>query len=842
MRTANANGSRSAGAAPGRRNSHRRRRRRHHLDGGGPHDRRSSSGSTTAVSDPPPVAFPAAASSRRRSAAPPRLQSQPSAAAVVHQTPEFVATLCGPAVPPRQQQQQKRKESGPPSDAAATARQQPFEEEDEGDGDFACCWSPSASPLIVRGTAHASSSNNDDTTASPATEMSVLVAATTNGLLCFWTARTILRQQGQSFAPPPSQRSAIIGADSGAEAATTTPAPAGGGGGDDDDSGNNNTSNNAGGGSESSPNQPQQQSLPAVAPDFVLDIVKASSDGESTAPRMPIVALAQLPTVKAADGRIWLPKRTVTDTNNDEKHRKSDQKEGDGTAAAAAVATDNSDGAVTRGGSDVVALIVAVTDFGDVCIVSASETAADVRFRFRTDDASLFGVTSACATTSGKIALGYESGYLEVWDISCDDLNAAAFESRIACRGKFSGRCSIRRVSELVLRREDKGDYWDWSGGEKQSTTGSADTATEEKGAPTDNATDEYLILIVQSDRQRPTGSMIEVIDLSSLETAWQSRHVGNINDLDAQTIAGSTPGQELSLDNYWVLPTAGMEVVDASSIRSGNNSTTKVNWIPSAGTDCILPIISSSSSSSKSVACGLADGTVCILSASVSSKGEMSWGIKNDTDQMLLTYPCIGLGKVSMACPFGSKQNCDAAEHLVCCLRGATSYLLPLHDTDEREEHEGARVISYPHDLDTVTYPVQQVQGFTAGNLVHRNVIGEDAHLSSTAVMVYAWPGGLIDVHSCRLIQKDPCPRTTILSGLVDNDSVKMLHAFLDSFGAREELNDRGHAWQAAFDEIKAFTVSRTAKNPALTISLDNLCSSRFVAFRSLLLELSKV
>jgi len=211
----------------------------------------------------------------------------------------------------------------------------------------------------------------------------------------------------------------------------------------------------------------------------------------------------------------------------------------------------------------------------------------------------------------------------------------------------------------------------------------------------------------------------------------------------------------------------------------------------------------------------------------------------------MLLSYPSIGLGKIEMTQDRNHKASTRNENYLVCCLRGATAYLVPLgsSNTDPHLQlpcSTSLRVIYYPHDIDTVATPVQQVQGFTAGNLVHRHGIAGTATQQSTPVLVYAWPGGLIDLYSCQLRKKPACPRS-IYSTLIENGSAEMLRSLLFSFPTREELRENGPVWQAAFDEVSAHAKSSDIEQDKPSLSLEEICSNRFAAFRTLLLELAE-
>jgi hypothetical protein len=244
---------------------------------------------------------------------------------------------------------------------------------------------------------------------------------------------------------------------------------------------------------------------------------------------------------------------------------------------------------------------------------------------------------------------------------------------------------------------------------------------TNPKGPPKDQrsesegALQDYLLVTLQPETRRSSASLIEVLNVVSIEKAWEGR-----DDSAASTAAGEVP-----LEEHWVLPEAGMEIIDASSLPIADTSEgaagafsrrTAAQWIPSSGTDCLCPLPKSADGSA-SVAVGLSDGTMAILSApTISSDESLSWGVAKAADQVLFQYPCVGIGHVST---LHSRNNGDnkAYPHVACCLRGATTYLIPLNSDKDAPENPAITVISYPHDIDA-DMGIQHLQGFTAGNL----------------------------------------------------------------------------------------------------------------------------
>jgi hypothetical protein len=252
-----------------------------------------------------------------------------------------------------------------------------------------------------------------------------------------------------------------------------------------------------------------------------------------------------------------------------------------------------------------------------------------------------------------------------------------------------------------------------------------------------------------------------------------------------------ATAGKIL-LEEHWVLPEAGMEIIDASSLPIADTSEgaagafsrrTAARWIPSNGTDCLCPLPKSADGSA-SVAVGLSDGTMAILSAPTASTDDSpSWGVAKAADQVLFQYPCIGIGHVST---LHSRNNGDnkTYPHMACCLRGATTYLIPLNSNKDTPENPAITVISYPHDIDA-DMGIQHLRGFTAGNLRSTD---RSSHSHTVPVLFYAWPGGIVDAYCCELLNlpKDTERYRPTLIELIENDLTQLLKSFLSTLPRR--------------------------------------------------------
>jgi hypothetical protein len=90
--------------------------------------------------------------------------------------------------------------------------------------------------------------------------------------------------------------------------------------------------------------------------------------------------------------------------------------------------------------------------------------------------------------------------------------------------------------------------------------------ANNPKGPPNDQpcegASQEYLLVTFQPETRRSSASLIEVLNFVSIEKAWEAR------DDSATAAAGEVP-----LEEHWILPEAGMEIIDASSLPIADTS-----------------------------------------------------------------------------------------------------------------------------------------------------------------------------------------------------------------------------------------------------------------------------
>jgi hypothetical protein len=160
------------------------------------------------------------------------------------------------------------------------------------------------------------------------------------------------------------------------------------------------------------------------------------------------------------------------------------------------------------------------------------------------------------------------------------------------------------------------------------------------------------------------------------------------------------------------------------------------------------------------------------------------------------------------------------------------------LGDSDDSLPRRQLKVIAYPKDLDVDSSAVQQVQGFVAANINSRGARCAE----SVPVLVYAWPGGILDVYACELQARTGCPRP-LLEQLVENGSAHLLRELLME-STDSSLASRGELWCSAKEEVHTMfpppsTTSDDLETPR-TITAEDLGSNELRSFRALLLHLA--
>jgi hypothetical protein len=521
--------------------------------------------------------------------------------------------------------------------------------------------------------------------------------------------------------------------------------------------------------------------------------------------------------------------------------------------------------------------VVAASDWGEVAVISVRH--GRVLARFDTGRCAATCVASlpprAVAVAgegddegeSGatRVLVGYNTGILECWTISrleqtqheasSSSLPEPApaspreVKARLSAQGMLEEGLPIRSLVPWALSadarstpaqdsRPSKAEAQPPSAHDEHRSQDLADSAL---GNSPIGKTSEFVAMTLESTRQVPAGQMVEVVDVASLVHAFNAVKQSDVSPSSSPMI---------DLEQHIVLPEAGREIVDPSS-RSNPPPPFPAPWVPSPATNRLLDVsgaLSGGCSTAAACAFGLADGTVGIATASMrpssrdTDEGEaVSWGIARRSDQLLLSYPAIGLGTVTLRSPPSGSAASSEAHYLACCLRGGTVYLVDLlptlGDSDDSLPRRQLKVIAYPKDLDVDSSAVQQVQGFVAANINSRGAWCAE----SVPVLVYAWPGGILDVYACELQARTGCPRR-LLEQLVENGSAQLLRELLME-STDESLASRGELWCSAKVEVHTMfppsTTSDDLETPR-TITAEDLGSNKLRSFRAMLLHLA--
>jgi hypothetical protein len=132
---------------------------------------------------------------------------------------------------------------------------------------------------------------------------------------------------------------------------------------------------------------------------------------------------------------------------------------------------------------------------------------------------------------------------------------------------------------------------------------------------------------------------------------------------------------------------------------------------------------------------------------------------------------------------------------------------------------------LSIPHDIDD-DVSIRYVQGFLASSLT----LEPRNDNNSIPILIYVWPGGVIDVYSCGLLHH------------VHNSTEEQLHQELITNGSADALRDllttsdedEHSDWMAAKEEIRQL-------NDMIPIGIRDILSDHLNCFRSLLLRFTR-
>lgn len=403
------------------------------------------------------------------------------------------------------------------------------------------------------------------------------------------------------------------------------------------------------------------------------------------------------------------------------------------------------------------------------------------------------GLTSVAVTESGNIVLGYQSGHVESWTLTVN-VNTTQLQKET----KLPSNRHDVEPPVAAVRKENVSKQWSailqWRAafhngpqpiitaiaqlrvpqpteeGNDQSVSESANVISEDALVELDSTNPstpppsttplaeedvqspkpEYLVLTLHRDSStRPsTASLLEVVDVTSIAKAWNHQFAGFDNAASAAVY----------LEEHSVVPEAGREVLDLSTFPSVHDNRRVLPspsyYIPSIGTNCLC---SMTSSTAVSVAAGLADGMVTVVSGAISVEEQLAWGVSTLMDQLCLSYPCIGMGCVDL------NVGDEVMPCVVCCLRGTATYMIPMVSASSiqsdicGEDEVLMFALSVPHDIDEDS-SLRYLQSFAAFNLSTESA-SADCGIEGQCqipILVYAWPGGVVDIYSGELLRGD--------------------------------------------------------------------------------------
>ena len=227
-----------------------------------------------------------------------------------------------------------------------------------------------------------------------------------------------------------------------------------------------------------------------------------------------------------------------------------------------------------------------------------------------------------------------------------------------------------------------------------------------------------------------------------------------------------------------------------------------------------------------------------------------LQWGIAHKANRVVLSHPSIGLGFLQY-----QERN-----HVVCCLRAGTIYLLPIVDklptssssSDDDDNQYPPVTVLYrpiPHDPETNLQQLHEdpllfhLHSFACGNLVWDATATDHQEQSNNSaslpIVVYVGPAGLMEVYVCGLSsccqqQQEPPPvvQEMVLEEMLANGTVQQLIDTLHSPN-HDELNHE--IWTRARAECRA----RPPQNPTHVLDDHHQKYPHMVA---LLLHLAKL
>lgn len=327
----------------------------------------------------------------------------------------------------------------------------------------------------------------------------------------------------------------------------------------------------------------------------------------------------------------------------------------------------------------------------------------------------------------------------------------------------------------------------------------------------------EYVLLTLEPKDRASTDRTMEVICLTAVEENQKP--------------------DDNTLEDYWVLPQAGCEVLDATALSDTYRRETShrfaTHWIPSHGAHVATNLPAGSKCQ---IMVEVADGSVLFLDA-VNGSGigtdesrdseEVVWGVSPQNGQFLLSFPSVGRGVVTI----------KGKQFVACALRGGTVYLFPLctesSATTDAPHDEEILSTHYPDDISRDS-SVQQLQDFVAAD-VELSVMG-DTQPGSFPLLFFCWPGGIVDVYCAHLL---PSSDETYedFAPLMENGAVDELCRLLRDLSSSSDPDNllSDPLWSKSRDEIQA-----AVKTNETSMTLQDIGSRQFLSFRRLLRQLA--
>lgn len=410
-----------------------------------------------------------------------------------------------------------------------------------------------------------------------------------------------------------------------------------------------------------------------------------------------------------------------------------------------------------------------------------------------------------------RLVVGYENGYLEGWH--CDSATAAGAHTgdnatRLLWRGHLAGYPRVTSVSDFLGDGHNGNDTTDPTVGHSHVLVMLQPPSGDDAQAPGPGTT--------------TTAACLEVLDVTALEEG---------------AAADRAAAEDIALEDYWVLPQAGRELVNV-------RHRTAAVWIPSHGSHVATAVRGGR------MWVDLADGTVARLAGGrhTAGSGHWSWGLADTTransttnsatdttSQYLLRYPSVGRGCVTLS----NDDDDHPVVYVACALRGGTVYLFPLPDTEGgRPTTNEVVCCAYPDDV-AADQPLQHLQSFCAGNLrVSTPTEVADENVTTLPLLCFAWPGGIVEVYCAHLLAATTATSDPdSLTSLVENGTVEDLRRLLVSMTSTDALllaEDDDGLWALARHEISAW------KGPDQPLVAEDLTASSLVSFRALLVKLA--